>query len=377
MRAYIVSAGMTKIGRHFSKGFKELSLEALDKALDKAGLNGDEIDYLIVSTAFSESLIYQCDPATMIAQELGLRASRTLRVESGETSGAAAVEMGAALIRSGRAKSVAVVGFEKLSEFPSAKINTVYNYILDYEIEVIRNISPPNYAALMMKEYMKKYGISKEEIVGWSVKMHENAFSNPYAQLPFKISPEKAVQGMVISDPITLYDSFPIGDGAASIILADEGIAKKLQPEPVEVVDVEAATDIPLYMREDITELTATKAALRRLTDKYGSVLDSNTALQVHDSYSIYGHLTIEALGLAERGKAHEVIVDMPFLNIGGGLKARGHPVGATPIYQLAETYLLMTEGFSGKKYDGIYGIVHSMSGPDYNTRITLLRRWA
>lgn len=377
MSVYVVSVGMTKVGRHFDKGFKELSIEALENALNNAELSLNDIDYLVVSSAFSESLIYQNDPATMLAQELGLRTVRTLRIESGETSGAVALEVAYSLIKSGQAERVAVVGFEKLSEFPSVRANTVYSRTLDYEVEVLRNISPVNYAALIMKEYMRKYGIDRDSILTWSVKMHENASNNQFAQLPFKITLEKARKGMIVSDPITLFDSFPLGDGAAAVVLTNRAHAENAPNEPVEIAAIEGSVGSPLYLRDNIAELPATKEAVKRILSKHELKIDENIAIQVHDSYSIYGLLALEAIGIAEPGKAAEAINRMEYVNVGGGLKARGHPVGATPIYQLSETYLLLTEGFAGKKYDGNVGLIHSMSGPDYNSRIILLRRWA
>ena len=376
MSVFIIGSGMTKIGRHFSKGFKELAMESLSKALQKSGVSGNDLDYLIVSTAFPQILMNQSDPARILAQELGLKDLKALRVEYGEASGSAALEVAKSLLEAGRARYVAVVGFEKLTEYPTDKTNYAYSTLLDFEYEVVRNITPPSYAAMIMREFMKRRGVSKEEIAAWSVNMHEKASTNPLAQLPFKITREKALNGVVISEPLTLYDAFPLGDGAASIILSGEEGLRKASAEPVEVQEITQAVGHPLYLRDDLTFFEATSNAWRELSSRAGIAIDKNTAIQVQDAYSIYGLLALEALGIGEAGKLLTSLDDMPFLNVGGGLKARGHPVGATPLYAVAENYELMTSGFNGLKYDGEYSLIHSMTGPDLSAYLILLRRW-
>ena len=374
VKTYIAGVGMTKVGRHYEKGFKELSLEAIDKALKHAGVGINEIDYLLVSSAFPELTLRQSDIATILAQELGIKV-RALRVDAGEASGAAAVALGNDLIRSGRVGTVLVVGVEKMSEYPSAQANTAYSSILDYEYEGVRNVSLVNYAAMTLKNYMERYGVSREEVFKWAIKMHENALTNPYAYLSFKVSLERIIDSQVMSDPITTYDAFPICDGAAALVMAEESIASTLNGKPVELLDYEAINSEPPYLRSELTELPATRKAFEKLSKRTGIVVDEETAIQVHDSFSIYGLLALEALGLAGKGKALEVLDNMPYLNHGGGLKARGHPVGATPLYGLAELTLLMQNKYPGLNYSGDISLLHSMSGHDNSSWLIVLRR--
>ncbi len=370
----IVGVGMTKIGRHYEKGFKELSMEAIDKAVRDAGVEVNELDYLIVSTAFPELTVHQSDIATILAQELGIRA-KAIRVDAGEASGAAAVSLGSDLINSGKAKVVLAVGVEKMSEYPSAQANSAYSSILDYEYEGVHNISIVNYAAMSLKSYMSKYRVRRDDIFEWAIKMHGNASNNPYAYLAFKVTLDKVRNSQVISDPITIYDTFPICDGAAALILTNEEVSTTLKRKPVELLDYEASVAEPLYLRDELTELPATRKAFRRLLEKVKLVIDEETAIQVHDSFSIYGLLAVESLGLAEKGKAPEVIDSMPYLNHGGGLKARGHPIGATSIYGLSELTMLMQDRYPGLHYSKETGVLHSMSGQDSSAWIIVLRR--
>ena len=374
VKTYIAGVGMTKVGRHYEKGFKELSLEAIDMALKDAGIEVNKVDYLLVSSVFPELTLHQSDIATILAQELGIKV-RALRVDAGEASGAAAIALGEELIRSGRAGTVLVIGVEKMSEYPSTQANTAYSTILDYEYEGVRNVSLVNYAAMTLKNYMIRYGVSREEVFKWAIKMHENALTNPYAYLAFKVSLEKMMDSQIVSDPITTYDAFPICDGAAALVMTEENIASTLNGKLIELLDYEAMNSEPLYLRNELTDLPATKKAFKKLSVRTGIVIDEETAIQVHDSFSIYGLLALEALGLAEKGKALEVLDNMPYLNHGGGLKARGHPVGATPLYGLAELIMLMQNRYPGLNYSGDIGLLHTMSGPDNNSWVIVLRR--
>ncbi|MEM0037867.1 MAG: thiolase family protein [Zestosphaera sp.] len=375
LRAYVLGSGVTKVDRHYEKSYLDLVDEAVAKATADVGLNLFDVEYLIVSSALPELTINQADPSTTIAQNLGLSKVKTLTVSTGEVSGAAAVDYALTLVKSGRARRVLVVGFEKMSEYPSWIINNAYSKILEYEVEGTRNVSPPDYAALIMKEYMRRYGVSREEIVKWSIKMHENAVRNPNAQLPFTITLDSLSKALRVSEPVTILDSHPIGDGAAALFVTNDESIGRTGSTPVELVDVEAAVNAPPYLRDDVTYFTATATAYEKLSKRHNLKIDHNVALNVYDTYTIYGFLTIEALGLSERGRSPEVIGKMPYLNVGGGLKARGHPIGATPLYQIHEVCELFN-GRSWVKYDGDIALVHSMSGPDNSSWLILLRGW-
>jgi len=300
---------------------------------------------------------------------------KVLRVETGESSGLAALEVAWTAIKSEAAENVLVIGVEKATEYPTYKINKVYSKVLDYETETIRNITPPDYAALIMKAYLRKYGLKREDIVEWPIKMHENASRNPYAQLNFKVNREKVLNSMIISDPIRLLDTFPIGDGAAAIVLTSSKESGRLKAEPVELVYTSSAVSIQVHLRDDLTKLPATAEVVSDLRMKFNEKIINEAAIELHDSYSIYAYLLIEELGLAARGEALEVVNELEFINVSGGLKARGHPLGATGVYQVAELHKLMTSGLAGRRFDGKYAIAHSMSGPDYNARVALLQR--
>ncbi len=372
-KVYVVNSALVKIDRHFSKGYKELANEVISEVISKSGI--ESVDLVVVSNMFSDCILDQLDISTILMQNLGMTKVRALRVETGESSGLAALETAWMAIESGAAENVLVIGVEKVTEYPTYKINKMYGKVLDYEVEFIRNITPPDYAALVMKAYLKKFGLKREDLISWPVKMHDNASRNAYAQLSFRISPEKVFTSMVISDPIHLLDTFPLGDGAAALLLTSSKAVRNTATEPVIVAHVDSAVSTQFHLREDLTRLPATAALASRLKEKFGNKVLTEAAIELHDSYSIYAYIILEELGLAERGKAREIVDKLEFVNVSGGLKARGHPFGATGVYQIAELYKLMTEGFAGKKFDGEYAIAHSMSGPDYNARVALLQK--
>ncbi len=370
-KVFICGSSMIKIGRNFEKGVKELAHEALLKLYDAVG--GDvRVDYVVVSSMLSALQCHQLDLSTILTQYLGLRPTPSVRVEAGESSGMSAIELAYWIIKSGQASRVLVLGVEKMTEYPSSKVNSDYSKILDYDVEYLRNITPPNYAALIMKEYMRRYGIKREDLASWPVKMHENALGNPYAQLRFRISRDDVIKSQIISDPVTLLDTFPLGDGAAAIMMCSEE-GRPAGTDSVELTRISSATAEPLYLREDLIKMPATKEAFKRVSNIINQL--NKAAIQVHDSYSIYGLLTIESLGLSQPGRGWEAIESLSYVNFSGGLKARGHPVGATPIYQIAESYELLINEFPQKSFNGELAIIHSMSGPDYNARIAVLRR--
>ncbi|MEM0504417.1 MAG: thiolase family protein [Sulfolobales archaeon] len=373
-KVYIASASMIRVSRYFTKSYKELAFDVVDEIsrnLSNDGLNN--IDYVIVSNVFSDSMLDQLDISTILTQELGLTPKPALRIETGESSGLAAIAHAYALIKSGLASSVLVIGVEKSSEYPTTAINKHLTKLLDYEVESIYDFALVNEAAFLMKEYMERYRYSREDLSSWSVKMHSNAVRNPYAQLKFTVTKEQVVNSQVLSDPLRLLDSFPIGDGAAAILLtSNDGLISN--SDYVEIEAVFQATALPLNLRDNILELPATKLLFSRLV-KECKVDINDAVLEIHDSYSILGYLIIEELGLVRRGKAPEVINDLNNVNLSGGLKARGHPIGATGVYQVAEIFKILTEGLGDVRRNVTWGLAHSMSALDLNSAVVVVRR--
>jgi acetyl-CoA C-acetyltransferase/acetyl-CoA acyltransferase len=362
MRAYIVGGSAVKVDRHFEYSYRDLAYNVLSSC-EACG----NAEYIVVASALPELMAHQVDLGVHIVQWAGRRVP-VVRVESGESSGIAAVEVATSLIHSGTARKVVVLGVEKVTEYPTYIANRMYSLILDYEFEVLRGVSPPVYAALAMRELLK-VGFSRECFSSWAVKMHENATRIPHAMLKFKISPESFKEAQVLAEPVTLYDSFALGDGASAIALSSEPVGYEVA---VEVVYGSSEVGLPAYARDRVSELQASTKLLKQLRERFGVDLRKVT-VELHDSYTPYPIALLYSLGYID---TRCELSELEFINLSGGLKARGHPIGATGVYQVYEVFKLLTGGFDGVSVSSEVGVVHSMSGPDNASRVLLLRRW-
>ena len=339
----VAAAGMVKVDRHYGKSIFDLAVDAVDDALRDSGR--DDPEFLIVSTAVSSLLTPQFDLAGYMASYLGIKGSRVLRVEAGEASGLAAVQAAYALAASGR--RVLVVGVDKLSDAPSARVYRILKYMYHRYGDGIYSIGHAAIPAILTKMYMERYGVSREDLAAWPAMMHAHAKRNPYAMLRFAVKPESVATAMPVSEPITLLDSFPLGDGAAALLLEPGGGGLAA------VDNVESASGpVSIAVSDDPLRLEAVAKAWERVRGD-GLKLD---VVELHDSYTIMGLLIVEELGLSERGRAAERVAsgefteggEGPLINASGGLKARGHPVGATGVYMAAEIAMQLSGTFPG-----------------------------
>jgi len=234
-----------------------------------------------------------------------------------------------------------------------------------------------------MKEYMEKYSISRDVMAEWPVLMHEHASKNPYAQLPFKIKKEQVMKSPVISEPLTLFDMSPIGDGAAAVILASEDVARKLTDTPIEIAGFAISTDkVYATSREDLTSLNAVRETSIKAYSMANITSRDVDVVEVGDVFTITGILSVEELDLSKKGVAVKDLVngrfrvgDKPTVNPSGGLKARGDPVGATGIYQVAEIAMQLGGGFPGVKVNAEVGVAECIGGFGSSASVIVLKR--
>lgn len=370
---YIINSALIRVGRYFNRSYKDLVRELIIELSRDLPIR-DYVDYIVVSNVFSDSILEQLDISTMITQELNLTPKPAVRIETGESSGLIALKYAHSLIKSGIASTVLVIGVEKLVEYPTTVVNKYMARLLSSNVEGRYDIVTVNEAALLMKLYMRKYGHSREDLTIWPIKMHENAVNNPYAQLRNRITKEQVINSQIISDPLRLFDVHPLGDGASAIVLtSNKELMSRVGTGYVELIDVLHASAPPLTHRSDLLSLPASKYLFSKLGN-YGVDLN-DCVLEIHDSYTILAYLVVEGIGLSDPGKAPYVVADIKNINLSGGLKARGHPIGATGVYQVAEVYRLLTSGLGNIKLNNSWGLVHSMSSIDNNAAIALIRR--
>ncbi len=381
-RVFVVGVGMVKIDRHYDKGFAELAAEAAAKAYDET--KGARPQAIVVGNMMSSSLYQQDSLGALIADSVGIRGVGALKVEAACGSGGHAVVIGYSLVASGLYDQVLVIGVEKMSDYPTSVVTAGLAQAADAEHEIVYGTSFAALNALVMRLYMMKYGVPREDLVYWPVRMHEYAASNPYAQLRFKIKPEAVLNSPVIADPIRLLDSSPIGDGAAALILASEDVARKLSDTPVEIVGVGMGSDaLDLSSREDLLNPLSIRVAAEKAYKMAGIEPKQVDVAEIHDAFTITGLLSIEGLGFADLGESWKLIKegrftpgDKPSLNLSGGLKARGHPVGATGVYQVAEIAMQLREDFPGVKAGSPeIGLAMNTGGVATLTSVIVLKR--
>jgi len=381
-RVFIVGVGMTKVDRYYELGFKELIAEAALKAIDDT--KGAEIESIVVGNMMSSSLFQQDSLGALAADAIGFRGAGALKVEAACGSGGHAVAVGYSLVASGLYDVVMVVGVEKMSDYPTSSVTKALAQAADAEYELIYGTSFVALNALVMRLYMMRHKVEREDLVYWPVRMHEYSAQNPYAQLRFRVKPEDVLKSPVIADPIRLLDSAPVGDGAAAVILASEDVARKLSDTPVEIVGVGLATDgLALSSREDLLyPLSVVKAAEKAYKMAKIEPKDVDVA-EIHDAFTITALLALEGLGFSKFGESWRDVKegrfaagDKPSINLSGGLKARGHPVGATGVYQVAEVAMQLRGDFPGvKAASPSIGLTMNTGGVATMTSVILLRR--
>ncbi len=381
-KVYVVGVGMTKVSRNFSKSLRELFAEAALKAIDDCG--GVVPEALVIGNMLSSSLQEQDDLGALLADNIGLRGIGAVKVEAACGSGGYAVAMGYSLVASGLYDVILVGGVEKMTDYPTADVTRALAQAADAEYELFYGVSFPALNALLMRLYMERYGVKREDMALWPVLMHENGYYNPYAQLRFKTTVEDVLKSPVVADPIRLFDASPIGDGAAAVVLASEDVAKRLTDTPIEIAGVGLATDsVDLATREDLLSAPSVRLAAEKAYKMAKISPKDVDVAEIHDAFSINALLVAEELGFAEKGSAWKMLKegrfrpgDKPTLNPSGGLKSRGHPVGATGVYQVAEVAMQLRGDFPGIKVSGAeIGLAQNMGGVAVSTSVIILRR--
>jgi acetyl-CoA C-acetyltransferase len=267
-------------------------------------------------------------------------------VEAACGSGAAAFRSGLMAVASGEIESALVVGVEKMTDKAGHDVTAALATAADADYEVEQGVSFVGLNALVMRRYMHEYGWKHGDFAAFPINAHANAMHNPYARLHEKITAEKFERAGMVATPISLLDASPTGDGAAAAILVPADKVAHLPSRPrVRVTGSASATDtIAIHSRREPLFLQAAYASAKRAYEMAGVTPEDIDVFEIHDAFSIMAVLSLEASGFAERGQGVRLGLDNEISPTGripvctrGGLKARGHPVGATGMYQIVE----------------------------------------
>jgi len=343
----IIGIGQTPVGEHWEKSLRHLAHDAIMAAMRDAGIQ--TADALYVGNMLSGELNGQEHLGALIADFIGLRGIEALKVEAACGSGAAALRVGIMAVASGMSETVIVCGIEKMSDAIGNLTTSALATAADQEYEVSQGISFVGLNALLMRRYMHEYGVSKDAFAGFTVNAHRNAATNPNAMFRSPVSEAAYARAGMIADPINLLDSSPVCDGAACVVLAPadryRGRAKASILASAVAIDSLAIHDRRDPLVLDAAVISSQKAyAQARLTPADIHLFEA------HDAFSIMSALSLEAAGFAPRGVGVRLAQEGEIglagrspISTMGGLKARGHPVGATGIYQIVEVVTQLT----------------------------------
>ncbi|NIN92171.1 thiolase domain-containing protein, partial [bacterium] len=322
--------------------------------------------------------------ASLLADYLGQVPVPSARVETACASGGLALRLGFMEVASGMSDVVLVSGIEKMTDVNGYEATYALGTAADQEYEGYHGITFPGLYALVARAHMEKYGTTREQLALVAVKNHLNGSKNPLAQYPFEITVDSVLNSVMVADPLRVLDCSPITDGAAAVILCPVEMARKMKKPVVKITGSGHATDsISLSSRKDITWIEATYQAGKRayaMADKKPKDID---ILEVHDCFTIAEICVIEALGVVEKGKGGAAIEDeVTYLegkipvNTSGGLKAKGHPVGATGVAQVIEI-VKQLRGEAGKRQvkDPKIGMAQNMGGSGGSSVVHIFER--
>lgn len=353
---YIVGIGQTPVGEQWERSLRHIAHDAVIPALRDAGV--ERIDALYVGNMLSGELVGQEHVGALVADFVGLRGIEAYKVEAACGSGGAAMRTGFMAVAGGLHDVVVVAGVEKMTDTIGKDTTAGLAMAADQEFEAAEGVSFVALNALLMRRYMYEFDVPHSAFGHFAVNAHRNAVGNPNAMFPTAISLETYRQATMIADPINLMDSSPICDGAAAVVLASAEVARALRNgrRPVRVAASTMATDsLAVHDRRDPMQLEAAWISSRKAYQQAGVSSDDIDLFELHDAFTIMAALSLEACGYAERGRGVRLAEEGEITTEGrvpvatmGGLKARGHPVGATGVYQIVEATLQL-QGLAGR----------------------------
>jgi len=383
----VVGYGHSKFGVRNDVNMAELAYEAIKEALETANLEPKDVEHVTVANAggwSSEPL-----PAVVVAEYAGLTDKPLHRVEAACASGSSAVATAYMAVASGQADIAMAVGLEKMNESPTPTvvefIGRAGNYFWEFQNF---GLTFPGYYALYATAYMSRYGATEEDMCQVAIKNHYYASMNPRAQFPRRIDMETCMKSRYIAWPLKLYDSSPITDGAAAVVLASEEVAKKLTDSPVWIHAIGSSSGTAnLSKRDNFTGLRAAQLAAQMAYKRAGLEAENAAryfdAAEVHDCFTIAEIMAYEDLGFAKRGEGYKLVKEgqtyigglIP-VNLSGGLKAKGHPIGATGVSMVVElTKQLLHKVEPGRQAPIKKGmaIAHNVGGTGHYAYVTIL----
>lgn len=371
MKVGVLGIGITQFGEIWDKGLRELMLDAQLKALNDAKITPEQIDALYTGNMASGPMSGQLHLGAMAAENLNLD-KPSVRVEGACASGGLAIRQAVQSIESGQADIVMVNGIEKMTDVDTGQVTTALMGAGDEELEGFNGLTFPGLYALMANAYQNKFPkLTRDILAEVAVKNHFHGARNSYCQFKKEIKKETVINSTMVADPLTLFDCSPITDGAATIILASEKIAKEMKSDVFITGSGLANDTLSLARRNNLYSIPAGAKAAESAYKQAGVTADKINFAEVHDCFTIAEVMATEALGFAKQGEAYKLYEnkDTYFdgkipINTSGGLKACGHPVGATGVKQAVEATIQLRGEAKERQVKGAeVGLTHNVGG--------------
>jgi len=380
----IIGIGSTNYGEHWSCGLKDMIAEAGLKALQDSGISGKDIELIIGGSMSSGMFVGQEHTGALFADYMGLNPKPAIRTEAACASSSVAMRVGYMAIASGLYDCVVVGGAEKMTDVYGSQATTALAGAMDRDSEAYFGLTFPGVYALIARRHMHRYGTTREQLAMVAVKNHLNAMHNPHAQYHIRITVDDVLKSPLVADPLRLLDCSPIADGAACVVLVPASKARKYSDTPVYIKASSQASDtLALFMRNDITVMNATVEAAK-LAYQQARIQPKDLDLaEVHDCFTINEIVSCEDLQFCKKGDGGRMVEDgeteiggrIP-VNPSGGLKAKGHPVGATGAGQIVEIVEQLRGDAGGRQVAGAEtGLAHNVGGSGSTAVVHILSR--
>jgi acetyl-CoA C-acetyltransferase len=390
---YVIGLGQTEVGEHWEISLRHLAWEAVDAALKDAGVRTP--DALYVGNILAGQLSGQEHLGALIADFCGLRGIEAATVEAAGASGGMAVRQAYLAVASGFAESALAVGVEKFTDTVGSGATAALATASDGDWEAAQGATPAALAGLLMRRYMHEYDCSVADFAGFSVNAHANARTNPKAMFHNTLTAEAFARAGMVSDPVNMFDTAPDADGAAAVLLASKEFIEARRKAfvdagggaasvPIRIAASAAATDsLALHDRPDPIFFRAANLSAGRAYQQAGLEPKDMSLLELHDAFTVYAAMLLEADGFVERGWGWRMAKDPSISLTGrtplstlGGLKARGNPGGATGVYQIVEACLQL-RGTAGPNQvkDARYAFAQCLGGAGATAVTHILER--
>jgi acetyl-CoA C-acetyltransferase len=379
---YILGVGMTPVAEHWGVSLRELALQAMRAAIADAG--GVRPQMLYVANTLAPILSGQTHLGALLADFAGLHGIEASSVEAAGASGGLALRQACLALEAGAAETVMIVGVEKVTDRVGTGLDAALSAWSDADYEAVHGLTATSQAALVMRRYLHEHGAPADALAGFGLTAHRNGVGNPNAMFRRAITIVDYARAGMVSDPVNLYDAAPLADGAAAILLGRPSVARPLDRPAVRVLATASATSrLAIHDQPDPLTLPAAAASARAAIHKAGISQDDIDLFELHDSFSIYAALALEAAGFALRGRGWQmarngtIAIDgsLPLLTFGGS-KARGEAGGATGVYQVAEVALQLQGRAGPNQVPGArIGMAQCLGGAGATAATTILTR--